>query len=96
MGIPLYVISCFSLVTFNISPLSLIFVSLINMCLDVFILGFILYGTLYFVDFGDWFLSNVKEVFSYYLFMYFLRPFLSLFSFLDPYNVNGGAFNIVL
>ena len=47
MGIPLYVIFCFSLATFNIFSLNLIFVRLINMCLGVFFLGFILYGTFY-------------------------------------------------
>ena len=36
-----------SLAAFNIFSLNLIFVSLISMCLDVFFLGFILYGTLY-------------------------------------------------
>ena len=46
MGIPLYVIFCFSLASFNIFSLNLIFVSLINMCLGVFLLGFILYETL--------------------------------------------------
>ena len=46
MGVPLYVICCFSLVAFNILSLSLIFVSLITMCLSVFLLGFILSGTL--------------------------------------------------
>ena len=43
MGVPLYVICCFSLV-FNI--LSLIFVSLITLCLSVILYGLILYGTL--------------------------------------------------
>ena len=47
------------------------------MCLSVFLLGFILYGTLCFLDLGYCFLSHVREVFSYYLFKYFLRPFLS-------------------
>ena len=46
MGIPLYVICCFSLAAFNIFCLYLIFDSLINMCLGVFLFGFILYGTL--------------------------------------------------
>ena len=45
MGVPLYVIYPFSFVAFFI--LSLIFVSLITMCLDVFLLGFILPGILY-------------------------------------------------
>ena len=35
------------------------------------------------------------EVFDYNLFKYFLRPFLFLFFFWDPYNLNAGAFNVV-
>ena len=46
MGFPLYGTCCFSLAAFNILYLCLIFVSLISMCLGVFLLGFILYGTL--------------------------------------------------
>ena len=42
----------------------------------------------------DYFLSYVREVFNYNLFIYFLSPFLSLF-FWDPYNSNVGAFNVV-
>ena len=47
MGFPLYVIYCFSLAAFNILSLCLVFVSLIIMCLGMFRLGFILYGTLW-------------------------------------------------
>ena len=47
MGIPLCVICCFSLAAFNIHSLCLIFVNLINMCLGVFCLRFILFGTLW-------------------------------------------------
>ena len=47
MGIPLWVICCFSLATFHICSLCLIFANLINMCLGVFCLGFILIGTLW-------------------------------------------------
>ena len=47
MGIPLWVIYCFSLAAFNICSLCLIFDSLINMCLGVFGLWFILFGTLW-------------------------------------------------
>ena len=43
MGIPLCVICCFSLAAFNICSLCLISVNLINMCLGVFHLGFILF-----------------------------------------------------
>ena len=46
MGIPLYVTYCFSPAAFNILSLCLVFVSLISMCLGMFFLGFILYGTL--------------------------------------------------
>ena len=44
MGLPLYVTCCFYLATFNILHLCLVFVSLISMCLGMFLLGFILYG----------------------------------------------------
>ena len=47
MGIPLCLICCFSLAAFNSCSLCLIFVNLINMCLGVFHLGFILFGTLW-------------------------------------------------
>ena len=46
MGFLLYVTCCFSLAAYNILSLCLVFVSLISMCLGVFLLGFILYGTL--------------------------------------------------
>ena len=47
MGIPLYVICCFSFFAFNTFSLYLIFVSLITVCFSMFLLGFILYGPLY-------------------------------------------------
>ena len=47
MGVPLFVICCFSLPAFNICSLCLIFVNLIITCLGVFHLGFILFGTLW-------------------------------------------------
>ena len=47
MAFPLYVTCCFSLATFNILYLCLVFVSLISMCLCMFFLGFILYRTLW-------------------------------------------------
>ena len=46
MGLALCVTCCFSLAAFNILSLCLVFVSLISICLGVFLLGFILYGTL--------------------------------------------------
>ena len=92
MGVPLYVICHFSLVAVNNFSLSLIFVSLITMCLGVFLLGFILPGNLC-ASLGGYFLSHVREVFKCNLFKYFLGSFLSLLW--DPYNVNVGAFNVV-
>ena len=44
MGFPLYVTCCFFLEAFNNISLQLVFVRLV--CLGVFLLGFILYGTL--------------------------------------------------
>ena len=94
MGIPLCVICCFSLAAFNVCSLCLIFVNLINMCLGVFLLGFILFGTLWvFLDLGDYFLPHFREVFKYYL-KYFLMVFLFVFL-CDSYDSNVGAFNIV-
>ena len=92
IGIRLYVICSFSLTAFDIFCLHLIFDSLINMCLVVFLLGFILYGTLCFLDLIDYFLSHVREVFNYNPIKYFLRPFLFLFFIWDPYNSIVGAF----
>ena len=46
MGFPLYVTCCFSLASFNIVPVYLIFVSLLSMFPGMFLLGFILHGTL--------------------------------------------------
>ena len=45
MGVPFYVTCNFYLIAFNMLSSSLIFVSLITMCLGVFLLGFILPGT---------------------------------------------------
>ena len=95
MGVPLYIICHFSLFAFNNFSLSLTFANLITMCLGVFLLGFILYGTVRFLDLGGYFLSHVREVLDYNLFKYFLGCFLSLFSFWDPYNENVVVFNVV-
>ena len=91
MGFPLYVTCCFSLAAFNILSLCLVFVSLISRCLGVFLLGFILYGTLcaswtwLTISFS---ISGKLEIFNYNLFQNFL--ILYLFSFWDPYTVNAG------
>ena len=69
---------------------------MINMCLGMFLLGFILYETLCFLDFIDYFLPHISKVFNYDLFKYFLSPFFFPFFFWDTYNVNVGAFIVVL
>ena len=74
-GFPLYVTCCFSLAAFNILSLCLDFVSLISICLGVFLLGFILYGTVCLLGLIDYFLFHVGEIFNYNLFKNFLIPF---------------------
>ena len=76
MGILLCIICYFSLAAFNSCSLCLIFVNLINMYLGVFCFGFIMFGTLGFLDLGDYFLSHCRELFIYYLLKYFLMVFL--------------------
>jgi len=53
------------------------------------------WDSLGFLDLGDYFLPQFTEVFSYYLFKYFLMVFLFVFFFWDSYDSNVGAFNIV-
>ena len=43
----------------------------------------------------DYFLFHVGEIFNYTLFKNFLIPFLFVFFFWDPYNLNVGAFDII-
>ena len=96
MGIPLCVICCFSLAAFNVCSLCLIFVNLINMCLEVFHLGFILFGTLWvswtwviisFPILGKFSTIISSNIFSWSFF---------LFSSETPMISNVGAFTIVL
>ena len=77
--------------------LNLIFVSLINMCLGVFLLGFILYGTLCtswtWVNFSFPMLRKFSTVISSNIFS---DPFFFSSSSGTPYNLNVDAFNVVL
>lgn len=73
MGIPLYIICCFSLVVFNTFSLYLTFVSLINMCHSTIFLRFTLYGTLYLLDLC--FLFHIREVLGYNLLNILSDPF---------------------
>ena len=77
--------------------LSLIFVSLITMCLSVFPFGFILPGTL--CASWTWLIISLLVFGKFSAIMssnIFSSPFfLCLFSFWDPYNANVGACNVV-
>ena len=64
----------FPLLLFNIFFVFSFLSSLINECLTVYLLEFILYGDLC----ASSTTSHIREVFSYNLFKYFLWPFLSL------------------
>ena len=96
MGIPLCVNFCFSLAPFNICFLCLIFIYLINMCLGVFRLGVILFGTVWvswtwmatsFPILGKFSTINSSNI--------FFMAFLFVFFFWDFYDYNVGTFNIV-
>ena len=71
----------------SIISLSLIVVILITMCLDAFLFGLALHGTLL-PGLRDLFLFPVREVLIYYLFKYFLGLLHSLLSFWDIWNLN--------
>ena len=94
MGFPLYDTCCFSFAIFNILSLCLVFVSLISMCLGVFLLQFIPYGTLCLLNLIDYLLYHVGAIVNYYLFKIFLICYLFPF-FWDTYNSHFGAFDIV-
>ena len=81
----LYVVSCFSLAAFEILSLSWNLASLIMMCLEVGLLGFLLLiGTLCFLYLCDFFSHQTGELFHYYYF--FKQVFYPLlFSFSYPY-----------
>ena len=85
MGIPLCVLCCFFLASFNVCSLCLIFVNLISMCLGVFHLGFILFGTLWvswtwvaisFPILGKFSTIISSSIVSYLFFLSFLLGFL--------------------
>ena len=96
MSFPLYVTCCFFPDAFNVLSLCLVFVSWINMCLGMFLLGFILYGTLC----ASWtcltilfpMLGKFSTIISSKIVSY---PFF-FSSFSDPYNSNVGVFDIAL
>ena len=84
----------FSLAAFNTFSLCLIFVNLINMCLGVFYLGFILFGTLWvswtWAAISFLILGKVLTIISSGIFS---RPFFLSSS--GTHDLNVGEFNIV-
>ena len=85
MGVPLYVICHFSLLAFNMLSSCLIFVFdyYVPQCVSLWVYPF--WGSLHLLDLVNYFLSHVREIFSYYFFQYFLMPF-SFFSFFFLYS----------
>ena len=80
MRVPLYVICHFSFVAFHILSLSLIFVSLITMCLGMFLLVFILLGTLC----------------AFWIWLTIFSPRLGKFSAIIYLNIFSGPFSLLL
>ena len=83
MGFPWHVTCCFFLAAFNILSSCLVFVNLNSMCLGVFLLGFILYGTLcvswtwltvFFSMLGKISTIISSKIFSYTFFSLLLGP----------------------
>ena len=74
MGFPLYVTCCFFLAAFHALSLCLVFVSLISMCLGMFLLGFILYGILCaswtWLTISSSMLGKFSTIFSSNIFLY--------------------------
>ena len=91
MGIPSYVICCFSLDAFNICSLWIWLICV----LGCFTLGLSYLGLSGFLGLGRLFPSPFREVFDYYLLKYFLMAFLFVFFFWDSCYWNVGAFDIV-
>lgn len=71
MGVLWYIASCFSVVVFKFLFLS--FGILITMCLGLDIFGFILFGTLSFLDLDVCFLPKIREIFSHCFFFLMWR-----------------------
>ena len=90
----MYVICHFSLASYNIFSLCLIFASLVNMCLGMFLFVFILCRALCaswtWVTISFLMLEKVLTILSY-----FLIHFLFLLFFWNPYNLNADVLNIV-
>ena len=94
MGVPFYVVCCYSFVAFNICSLcifiwSFVFI-LIGVRFDMFCLGIIPMVTVGFFILGVYSLSHFREVFNYFLLQYFLMPFPFIFFLWETYDLNVG------
>ena len=92
---PLYVIWCFSFSSFYIYFVCLVFVSLINMCLGVYLWIYPIWDSL---GFWTWVAISfhilgwlVFLFFYFYPLKYFFLPFPFVFYFWDTYGLNVGA-----
>ena len=72
MGVPLYVTCCFFLATFNFNFCH--FNYSVFWCVPLWVNPE--WDSLCFLDLDVCFLSQIREVFSYYVFKYVLSPFL--------------------
>ena len=89
----LYVTCCCYLAAFHILSLCLVFVSLVSMCLGLFLLEFILYGTL--CASWTWLTISFSMLGKCSTIISSTIRFLFCF-FWDPYKSNVGVFDIVL
>ena len=93
MGVSFYVTCYFFPISFHIFSFSFIFQ--FDHCVSHYVLSWlILNGSLDFLDWGDCFLSHVKQVFSYSLFRHFPGPFSFSCPFGTPDNVNVTVFDV--
>ena len=93
MGIPLYVICGFSLAAFNTLSLSLFFVILFTMSLDMFLFGLALYGTLCASWLGTVSFPGLRKFSAIISSNIFSAPFSLLLW--DPYETNISALYVV-
>ena len=96
MEFPFYIICCFSHAVFNILSLSLIFYHFnynVSWCVLLWVNTVLDFQCL--LDLNVCFLSQVMEVFIYYVFTYVFSPFLSFFFYLDTYNANISELDII-
>lgn len=82
---------CFSVAAFKILSLSLTFVILIRAYIGINVFGFILFGILCFLDVDICSFSRLGKLSVIISSNKLFYPFLSLFSFWDPHNVNASV-----